>query len=404
MGVVYRAHDERLERDVALKVLPPGTLADDLTRKRFRKEALALSRLNHPNIATVHDFDTQEGIDFLVTELVPGMTLDERVAVGAMPEKEVVEIGLQLAEGLEAAHRQGVIHRDLKPGNLRVTPEGRLKILDFGLAKRIDPADHATVTQSIAEPAGAAGTLAYMAPEQLKAEKVDTRADVWAAGAVLYEMATGRPAFQEKSGPLLMEAILNRSPAAPSALNPRMSAALEAVILKALDKDPDRRYQSARELSVDLQRLNSPAPATTNAVARPRKRWVLLAGAVVFFLVIAGSYRSHFWRGKPPSSNKITLAVLPFDVLTGEEDIGFLRVGIADAIITKLSNVGRLRLRPTSAVLSYEKQHADVPGTGRALAADYVVAGTVQKMGERFRISTQLVRVSDTLEEVQCAD
>jgi len=183
MGVVYRAHDERLERDVALKVLPPGVLADESARKRFRTEALALSRLNHPNIATVHDFDSQEGIDFLVTEMVPGITLDDKLAAGPLPEKEVLQIGSQLADGLAAAHHEGVIHRDLKPGNLRLTPEGRLKILDFGLAKRLDPASHVSVTQSALE-AGPVGTLAYMAPEQLRNEKVDARADIWAAGLV----------------------------------------------------------------------------------------------------------------------------------------------------------------------------------------------------------------------------
>jgi serine/threonine protein kinase len=152
MGIVYRARDERLERDIALKVLPPGTLADDCARKRFRKEALALSCLNHPNIATAYDFDTQEGIDFLVTELVPGITLDRKLVAGPLPEKVVVQIGLQMADGLEAAHHEGVIHRDLKPANLRLTAEGRLKILDFGLAKRVDEVAQETVTQSISEP------------------------------------------------------------------------------------------------------------------------------------------------------------------------------------------------------------------------------------------------------------
>lgn len=395
MGVVYRARDERLARDVAVKVLPSGSLSDEVARKRLHREALALSRLNHPNIETVYDFDTQAGVDYLVAELIPGRTLNDKLAGGPLPERETLRLGSQLAQGLEAAHQAGLLHRDLKPSNLRITPDGRLKILDFGLAKDFGPVSESRTTMSEGPTAGIAGTLPYLAPEQLEGRGADARSDIYAAGAVLYEMATGRPAFQEKSGPLLMEAILNRSPAAPSALNSRISPTLEAVILKALDKDPGRRYQSARELSVDLQRLSSPATVSTSAEARPGKRWLLLAGAVVLLVAIAVGYRSHFWRGKPPPSDRITLAVLPFDVLTGEEDIGFLRVGIADAIITKLSNVGRLRLRPTSAVLSYEKQHADVLGAGHALATDYVVAGTVQKTGERFRISTQLVRVSD---------
>jgi eukaryotic-like serine/threonine-protein kinase len=395
MGVVYRARDERLARDVAVKVLPSGSLSDEVARKRLRKEALALSRLNHPNIETVYDFDTQEEADFLVAELIPGITLNHKLASGPLPEREVVRLGSQLAEGLEAAHQAGLLHRDLKPGNLRITPDGRLKILDFGLATDFGPLAEFRTTMGEPPTAGIAGTLPYLTPEQLAGRGADARSDVHSAGAVLYEMATGRPAFEEKSGPLLIEAILNRYPAAPSALNPRISPALEAVILKALDKDPGRRYQSARELSVDLQRLSSPTTASPSPVVRSRKPWVLLAVAAVLMMAIVVGYGSHFWRTRPPSSDRIALAVLPFDVLTGEEDIGFLRVGIADAIITKLSNVGRLRLRPTSAVLSYERQHADLRQAGQRLAVEYVATGTLQKTGERFRIGTQLVRISD---------
>ena len=207
MGVVYRAHDDRLDRDVALKVLPPGTLSDETARKRFRKEALALSRLNHPNIETVHDFDTQEGVDFLVIEYIGGLTLDKKLAEGPLPEKEISRLGVQLAEGLAAAHQQGLVHCDLKPNNLLITEDGRLKILDFGLAKLLHPASDATVT-SLSETQSGAGTLPYMSPEQLRIEKIDTRSDIWAVGTVLYEMATGRRAFQEKVAAKLTDAIL----------------------------------------------------------------------------------------------------------------------------------------------------------------------------------------------------
>ena len=395
MGVVYRARDERLARDVAVKVLPSGSFSDEVARKRLRKEALALSRLNHPNIETVYDFDTQADVDFLVAELIPGTTLNHKLAAGPLPEREVSRLGSQLAEGLEAAHQAGLLHRDLKPSNLRITPDGRLKILDFGLAKEFGPVGESRTTMSEASTAGIVGTLPYLTPEQLEGEDADARSDIYSAGAVLYEMATGRPPFQEKSRPLLMEAILNRSPAAPSVLNPRISLALEAVISKALDKNPSRRYQSARELSVDLQRLTNPAAATTSQEARSSKRWLLLAVTALLSVAIVVGYRSLFWRSKPPfSADRITLGVLPFDVLTGDEDIGFLRVGIADAVITKLSNVRRLRLRPTSAVLKYENQQADPRQAGQALAIDYVATGTLQKMGERFRVSMQLEAIS----------
>ncbi len=198
MGEVYRAHDERLERDVALKVLPTGTLADEANRKRFRKEALALSKLNHPHIATVHDFDTQAGTDFLVMELVEGVTLSDKLAGGPLLEKELARLGMQLAEALEEAHERGVVHRDLKPGNVMVTAKGQVKVLDFGLAKllRPDVASATATTESFTETQAVAGTLPYMAPEQLRGEGVDARTDIHALGAVLYEMATGQGLFR----------------------------------------------------------------------------------------------------------------------------------------------------------------------------------------------------------------
>ncbi|MBZ5629963.1 MAG: protein kinase [Acidobacteriia bacterium] len=314
MGVVYRARDERLDRDVAVKVLPPGTLADDSARKRFRKEALALSRLNHPNIATVHDFDSEAGIDFLVTELVPGMTLDEKLRAGALPEQEVVRIGMQMADGLVAAHREGVIHRDLKPGNLRLTPEGRLKILDFGLAKRVDPVDQGTITQSIAEAGGAGGTLPYMAPEQLKGEKEDTRSDLWAAGVVLYEMATGRRPFEGKTTIALADEIVHAPPPSPQGLQPRLSPRLADIILKCLEKNAENRYQSAKELLVDLRRLAMPTPLPAAAVtplghpASRHRGWATAAalGSVALAIVLLAMFQARKAKQVPESSRAVS--------------------------------------------------------------------------------------------------
>jgi eukaryotic-like serine/threonine-protein kinase len=258
MGVVYRAHDEYLDRDVALKVLPPGTLADEAARARFRKEALFLARLDHPNIATIFEFGSQNGIDFLAAAYIPGITLDAKLAARPLAPAEVISLGIQLAKGLAAAHEQGVIHRDLKPGNLRLTPDGLLKILDFGLARmdeRKADADASTtsVTQSSHQ---ITGTLPYMAPEQLRGDPADARSDIWAAGAVLYEMATGRRPFPG-SGPPLIDAILNAEPKPPRALNRDLPVGLENIILKAMDKPPSRRYQTAIDLRVDLERLQS---------------------------------------------------------------------------------------------------------------------------------------------------
>jgi len=280
MGVVFRAHDERLERDVALKVLPPGIVVEMADRRRFHKEALALSKLNHPNIATVHDFDTQDGTDFLVEELIEGLSLDAMLASGPLSEKEIIHLGSQLVEGLAAAHEHGVIHRDLKPGNLRVTPDARLKILDFGLAMILrGEVSSSAVTESLSETKPFVGTLPYMAPEQLLKGKLNARTDIWAVGCILYEMATGRRPFLG-SGPALTDTILHQQPAAVSKLNPKIGAALDRVIQKCLDKDPDKRYLSVREIAVDLRRATEPMSVET------RLRWkswfaVLAAAAVV---------------------------------------------------------------------------------------------------------------------------
>lgn len=248
MGVVYRAHDERLDRDVALKVLPTSTKIESDARKRFRKEALLLSKLNHPNIATVHNFDTQDDADFLVEEFIDGLSLDVMLASGPLSDKEIVNLGSQLAEGLAAAHEHGVIHRDLKPSNVRVTPDARLKILDFGLAVILRGKSSPTaLTESFSETKGIAGTLPYMAPEQLLRGMLDARTDIGAAGCVLYEMATGRCPFLGSEA-ALTDAILHDSPSVPSKVNPRIDPALDLVIQKCLAKDPQCRYASAREI------------------------------------------------------------------------------------------------------------------------------------------------------------
>jgi predicted ATPase/predicted Ser/Thr protein kinase len=268
MGVVYRARDERLERDVALKVLPRDRLGDETARKRFRKEAKALSALNHPNIATVYDVDAEKGMDFLVMEYITGETLEDILLRGALEESEVIRLSLQLAEGLAAAHNQGVIHRDLKPGNLRVTSEGRLKILDFGLALLLrSVSDTATTDSRITGSGAVVGTLPYMAPEQIRGELADERTDIYAAGAVFYEMATGCRLFPDKQGAHLISAILTQWPAAPREVKRDISPALEKIILKALDKQRDHRYPSAKELREELESLGS--GVVTAAVSLP---------------------------------------------------------------------------------------------------------------------------------------
>jgi len=256
MGVVYRARDERLGREVALKVIAADRRGDDTARKRFMKEAQALSRLNHPNVATVYDFDTDQDQDFLVMEYVAGESVKETLTAAPIGETEVVRLGVQIAEGLVAAHKEGVIHRDIKPGNLRVTPDGRLKILDFGLALLSRQASDAAATETLLTDAhGAVGTLPYMSPEQLRGEPLDARADLYSTGAVLYELATGRRPFPHTSGAQLISNILDHPPDPLGLDSGAVSADLQRIILQLLAKDRRRRHATAAALLEDLERV-----------------------------------------------------------------------------------------------------------------------------------------------------
>lgn len=323
MGRVFRALDERLKREVALKILPPGLLEDQAARRRFQKESRALCRVIHPHVATLFDYASTEGVDFLVMELVPGPTLKERLRQGRFEEREVLRLASQLARGLQAAHELGVVHRDIKPSNLAFTADGLLKILDFGLARLVPPrtADDEARTQTAADVA--AGTPYYMPPEQLRGRNVDARSDLYAVGAVMYEMVTRRRVFGDLSGAELTDATLNRSPRPPGEVGGRVSAGLEAVILKLLDKEPRMRYQSARELQVDLERLERGLDAGTTA-ARPARfagarRWRVLGGVLGVGLlgILAALWltrkngeglpdASTAWRGAPATLTPLT--------------------------------------------------------------------------------------------------
>src|SRR5882724_3047233 len=401
MGVVYRARDEQLDRDVAVKVLPSGTLSDDTARRHFRKEAMALARLNHPNIETVYEFGTQDGIDFLVMEYVPGKTLAERLTGGALPEKEVVALGIQIAAALEEAHERGIVHRDLKPANIAITSKGRAKILDFGLAKLLRPVSEGT-TEFFTDSQAAAGTLPYMPPEQLMGDLVDARADIYTIGAVLYEMATDRRAFPEELTSRLMDAILHQPPVAPRAINPRISTQLETIILKCLDKDPDRRYQSAKELLVDLQRLASPSssyppppPSVRGRVARMIGYGAagLLTLAVGLIAMNVGGLRDRLMGRTRPAQIR-SIAVLPLGNLSGDPREDYFADGMTEALITELAQIGGLRVISRTSVMVYKGAKKSLPQIARELQVDAVVDGSVQRSGDKVRINAELIEAS----------
>ena len=269
MGTVYRARDERLQRDVAVKVLIPG-LTDGELRRTLLDEARILSRVNHPNVGAVYDAGSIAGHDFLVLELVPGLTLDELLARGPLSAAEARRLGAQIARGLAAAHAAGIVHRDVKPANIKVTPSGELKLLDFGVAKLLrDPRtpSPATTDRTLTGPLG---TVPFMAPEQLRGDAVDERSDVFSAGTVLYQMVTGRPAFPETQLACLVEAVLNVDPVRPRTLNPTIPRSLEAVVLKALQKVPAARYQSAEEL---LEALEAPPARAGSRLSQILRTW-----------------------------------------------------------------------------------------------------------------------------------
>src|ERR1700676_2923987 len=358
MGVVYRARDARLERDVALKVLPAGLLEDAAARKRFRNEALALARLNHPNICSVFVFDTAEGIVFLVREFVPGVSLDTTLADGSLPLEEVPRLGAQLAAGLEAAHGQGVLHRDLKPGNLRVTPDGRLKILDFGLAKLFHPGASAEATLSLNETSSFSGTVPYMAPEQLRNDPPDPRTDIYSAGTVLYQCATGQRAFPEKQLAKLIDAVLHHDPAPASDVNRRILPGLEAVIHKAMDRRPELRYQTASELRIDLERLGGgqaplaarPARAVQRQNRLQAAAWTLIA--ILALGIAMGVYvsrRNAAARRAAESApaagvaQRRSVAVIGFKNLSPQSDTAWLSTALSEMLTTELGAGERLR-------------------------------------------------------------
>lgn len=319
MGVVYRAYDEKLGREIAIKVLTPAALNDAATRKRLRNEAQILSRLNHPSIQTIHDFETFEGHDLLISELVAGMSLDVRLQAGALPESEVIRLGYELAQGLAAAHSAGVLHRDLKPANLRVTSDGRLKILDFGLAQLSHEAvSILSTTLTIADaPTGVAGTLPYVPPEQLLGEECDQRSDIYSAGVTMFELATQRLPFTDSLVPRLTNAILHQAPPILRSLVPNLSLELERIVLKCLDKNPELRYQSAKELATDLRRLEGTSATITAIQTSALRRWILPAiPAVLIVALIAITWL--FWRHSARSEN--TAPALRWEQLTNIND------------------------------------------------------------------------------------
>ncbi len=413
MGTVYRARDEHLQRDVALKILKPGRLGDASAHRRFKREALSLASVNHPNIAGVIDFDTQDGIDFLVMEYIPGITLTDKLSEGRLPEKEILRLGMQLAEGLAAAHAQGVVHHDLKPGNLKVTPDGTLKILDFGLATLKRARGPQETTANLGDSVSAWGTLPYMSPEQVLGEKVDHRSDIYAVGTILYELSTCRLPYRATSVATLLNMIANKVPDPPRQIRPDLSPRLEDVILKCLEKDPENRYQSARELLIDLRRQSMPSAPILSPEIKPDRladlmrtfrtmtgnsRLLRIIPVLILLVVVAAPpawlYRNEIrhWLGLtvrlPKQKN---LAVLPFRVIPDNADSNLMAAGLHETLtaqLTQLSTSNALQVLPSSEVR--RGKITSFVDARRELGANLVLDGSLQFFEGSIRATMSL--------------
>ena len=396
MGEVYRARDSRLGRDVAVKVLPSSLSKDPEALSRFDREARSVAALSHPNILDIHDFGSEGGISYAVTELLEGETLRERLALGPLAWRKASEIGVAIAEGLSAAHAKGIVHRDLKPENVFVTSDGRVKILDFGLARDVAVPAAFGASSAPTTPGTEAGTLlgtiGYMSPEQIRGQPADARSDIFSLGCVLHEMISGRRAFAGETGAETMTAILREDPPPLSQPGRPVPAELERVVARCLEKSPGERLQSSRDLASRLTDILALTPTPGARDMGPRTRWGRPALAAVAALAVIGAV-FLLSRGWGHGRGIDSLAVLPFVNASGDPGAEYLSDGITETLINRLSQIPDLRVVPRATAFQYKGQKIDLLRAGRALKVRAVLTGRITRVGDALNVQTDLVDV-----------